>query len=225
MKYKIKIILTIVAVLLAKITFSQSIYDVLGNNNLNYFEKVNQIEAIKEAGYRGDVTIDSSALKRYVRWQTFWNSCVDAQGEFSTYLTNLSDFYPNFNQRSSNNIWESIGPRHLTAYTPPRPYIGRLQSIEVVIKGEDTTIFAGTNSAGLWKSTDGGETYNNITPNIFGGVRDIEIHPINKDTMFVTMGVVANGFLNSGFYGTGCYRTYDGGDNWENILPFNSSHI
>lgn len=65
----------------------------------------------------------------------------------------------------------------------------------------------------LWKTNDGGSTWNKVSDDSwFGAVRDIYF----KDSL---TGWIATGYLNNrNLLGGACYRTIDGGDNWQLIV-------
>ena len=71
---------------------------------------------------------------------------------------------------------------------------------------------------GLYKSTDGGQTWSNIGLQNSGVINKIVIHPANPDIIYVgTMGNIYTQDTNRGLY-----KTVDGGANWNNILFFGS---
>ena len=67
---------------------------------------------------------------------------------------------------------------------------------------------------GIYKSTDGGETWTNMGLEASGRIGRIIVHPLDPDTVFAC--AVGHG------YGPqkerGVFRTRDGGENWEQIL-------
>ncbi len=74
------------------------------------------------------------------------------------------------------------------------------------------TIFL-ARSSGLWRSTDGGDSWFRLV----GGVAtDVAIHPDNPSRMFLALG------RNLGSAGNGVYRSDDGGNTWGRVagLPF-----
>lgn len=67
---------------------------------------------------------------------------------------------------------------------------------------------------GVYKSTDGGKTWNNMGLKNSNHISQIWIHPNDSDTVLVA----AQGPLWSDGGDRGLYKTTDGGDNWERIL-------
>ncbi len=78
-------------------------------------------------------------------------------------------------------------------------------------------MWAGTPDGGLWKSTDGGSSWVNLTdtiPNI--GVADIALDPHNPDTLYMATGdgygyAYNNGIFWGGSYSNGVMKSTDGG--------------
>ncbi len=217
-----KIVVFILLIFVCFSIKSQTVFEILESDSLNYFQKIEQINNIKEKAERGLTTIDPHALKRYNRYVSFWNNRIDKTGSTSTYINETKGYSYEKNLTKQVN-WENIGPQFTTLNS--RPYQGRVQAVEVVIKGNDTIIYAGTANRGLWKSIDGGITYKNKTPNIFGGVNKIVVHPLHKDTLFIASGIYSNGLLHHGRYGAGVYRSYDGGESWQAVYPCQPSDM
>jgi photosystem II stability/assembly factor-like uncharacterized protein len=87
-------------------------------------------------------------------------------------------------------------------------------NIIYVGKGESTPRQYMTPGDGVWKSTDGGETWTNVGLRQSPYISKIRIHPTNPDIVYV--GAMGD------MYGTnpdrGVFRTKDGGKTWEKVL-------
>lgn len=73
---------------------------------------------------------------------------------------------------------------------------------------------------GLFKTTDGGETWNNVlNPNKWTGVTDVVIDPRNPDRMYAATWQRhrTEAIYMGGGPGTGLYRSEDGGQNWKKL--------
>ena len=81
---------------------------------------------------------------------------------------------------------------------------------------EDRNIFSGT-GGGLFKSTDGGNTWKQLTNGLPNNVvqLDLAISPSQPNRLYVVFGTTQPGGYASGV-GMGFYRSDDGGENWYN---------
>ncbi len=141
-----KTIIFVLLFILNLVVYSQTIYEILQSDSLNYFQKIASIEQIKLDASKGLRTIDSSALKRYVRYATFWDSRIDQNGDVVSYVNAMKN-YSNTKQNSFPVNWDNFGPRNV--YSGSAPYLGRINSVEGVIKGDDTIIYVGAANGGL----------------------------------------------------------------------------
>jgi photosystem II stability/assembly factor-like uncharacterized protein len=77
------------------------------------------------------------------------------------------------------------------------------------------TVYAGTATGGLWKSTDAGITFKPVFDDHNQSIGAVRIDPSNHDTVWVGTGETWT--RNSVSVGDGVYRTDDGGDNWKKM--------
>lgn len=85
-------------------------------------------------------------------------------------------------------------------------------------------IYAGTAGGGVWKSNDGGVTFNPIFDDYCQSIGALEIDPNDPDnTIYVGTGETWT--RNSVSYGDGLYKTIDGGVTWDKIGFENSDRI
>lgn len=206
-----------IAVLISTQIKSQTLSDIVSNVNTNYFEKQSYIQNNKTP------LLDSAAdweLKRYYRWQAFWDTRVDKNGEFITYINASGNYQAN--RQSSENIWESIGPKyqqllnHDPTDTNPWLWVGRAQSVWVN-PADLNIIYLGTNNGGLWRSENGGINWRLLTDEYAFGVHKIVVHPNNSDIMYIVTGDYANGLLRYGHYGQGIFKSEDAGETWSKL--------
>jgi len=119
-------------------------------------------------------------------------------------------------QAASLSQWESMGPSNIG---------GRVLSI-AVHPFNTSTVFAGSASGGLWKSTTGGTgvgawTYTNTGFPVLS-VSALAIDPVHPDTIYLGTGEISRyvrplvGVVGArSSYGLGVLRSVDGGSTWD----------
>lgn len=80
---------------------------------------------------------------------------------------------------------------------------------------DSNTIFAGSHSGGLWKTTDMGQHWRCVTdglrlPGL--GINSIVAHPSNAQLMYAATGTYVGTYQN---FGTGVIQSTDGGETWQ----------
>lgn len=106
----------------------------------------------------------------------------------------------------ANLEWRNIGPANM---------VGRVTDVEGV-PGNSNVVYVGAASGGVWKTLDGGLTWNPI----FDGagspsIGDIALEPGNPEVVYVGTGE-ANP-RNSVSFGDGVYKSTDGGATWTHL--------
>lgn len=116
--------------------------------------------------------------------------------------------------------WTFLGPNNLPVpyqiYYGTSPLSGRISCI-AYDPTVATTIYAGSGGGGLWKSVDGGTTWNCVSdkaPWKYPAVDCIAIDPTNHNTLYVGTGDF-DGFFNA--YNQGIMKSTDGGATWTNL--------
>jgi photosystem II stability/assembly factor-like uncharacterized protein len=101
---------------------------------------------------------------------------------------------------------------------------GRISAIDAVREGQRLTIYVGSASGGVWKSTNGGTTYKPVfdkeTTQSIGAVT---IDPKNPKVVWVGTG--ESWTRNSVSVGDGIYKSIDGGETWTNVGLRDSERI
>ncbi len=81
-------------------------------------------------------------------------------------------------------------------------------------------LFANNPERGIYRTKDGGITWENVLfiSDSTGGI-DLEIHPTNPDTIYASMWERIRHATHRSYGGetSGLFRSYDGGDNWEEL--------
>ena len=109
-------------------------------------------------------------------------------------------------QRNQLNLWEFAGPLNIG---------GRITDIEIPVDNA-TTYYVGAASGGIFKTTDGGTTWQPIFDEMdMLSIGDMEISKNNTNTIWVGTGEPNSGGGSLVYDGDGIYKSEDGGSTWE----------
>jgi photosystem II stability/assembly factor-like uncharacterized protein len=93
---------------------------------------------------------------------------------------------------------------------------GRIAALDAVHEGERLTIYVGSASGGIWKSTNGGTTFKPIfDKQSVQSIGAVTIDP--KNPKVVWAGTGESWTRNSVSIGDGIYKSTDGGESWTNM--------
>ena len=105
-----------------------------------------------------------------------------------------------------NLSWRNIGPVNMS---------GRVADVEGV-RGRPQVLYVGSASGGVWKTTDGGTTFEPIfTDQAVASVGDVAVAPSNPAVVYVGTG--EGNPRNSVSFGNGVYKSTDGGATWRHL--------
>ena len=104
----------------------------------------------------------------------------------------------------------------------PAVMSGRIAALDVVAEAP-YTIYAGAASGGVWKSADGGTTFQPVFDDHIQSIGAIAIDPNDKEVVWVGTG--ESWTRNSTSIGDGVYKTTDGGENWKRMGLEDSERI
>ncbi len=104
------------------------------------------------------------------------------------------------------------------------PFRGGRSSAVTGVPGKPLLYYFGASGGGVWKTTDGGQTYVNITDGHFGGsIGAVAVSESNNNIIYVGGGEkTVRGNVSFGY---GVWKTIDGGKNWEQVGLENSRHV
>jgi len=92
---------------------------------------------------------------------------------------------------------------------------GRITDIELH-PANDRVVYAGTAGGGVWKSNNGGATFNPIFDQYCQSIGAVEVDPSSPDNV-VWVGTGETWTRNSVSIGDGIYKTIDGGQTWKKM--------
>lgn len=165
--------------------------------------------------------------KQFKRWEYFWEQRVYPNGEFPNSVEIFKEI-ENYSKKidkeqiQNGKTWKSLGPN----FPPPAANtreqgVGRVNIIRFH-PNDELDLWIGAASGGLWRSTNGGNTWSNFPFFNFLslGVTDIAISPSNPQIIYVSTGD-ADGSIGSAnnYYSIGVAKSIDGGKTW-NITGF-----
>jgi len=227
---KTKIILTIINLFLVFICLGQmdvenfDFRSSMSTTNANFYSIKSAADAFFAVHPASD---EGGGYSEYMRWMWFWHNKVDNgnglnPGSFSHYQNAMSDFLQDpFCNGSSyyNKSWEFLGPN-------TNPYqgfegIGRITAIAVDPVNQNI-VYAGSSSGGIFKTNDISSqnpvwqvlSDNQRLPGF--GVNDIAIASLTPTTIYLATGMM---FGSGGGYGMGIMKSTDGGVNWVQKNP------
>lgn len=160
-------------------------------------------------------------FKQFKRWEYFMEPRVNAEGYLPPdALWNAYKKYETshtVSERDETANWTHLGPDDTPTEINAGYKRGSGRVNCVSFHPTDPDIFyVGAPSGGLWKTTDGGESYITTTDHLPSiGVSDIAIHPDNPDVIFIATG---DGDARD-TYSAGILKSTDAGLSWtETVL-------
>jgi len=116
-----------------------------------------------------------------------------------------------------NELFGDLRARHIG----PALMSGRINDLELHPKNP-RIIYAGSAGGGVWKSSDGGATFNPIFDDFAQSIGVVTLDPNNPDEN-IWVGTGETWTRNSVSVGDGLYRSTDGGTNWKEVAGFENS--
>lgn len=198
----------------------------------SYKEIMNVVDAYfkdPETTNRLGQTKVNRALKQWKRWDWYMSSRLGPNGEFVNINQKMIDAtglqqnrklqtengFSNLSQITSGN-WSLVGPTALSTG------IGRVDRL-AFHPTDANTVYAGSAGGGLWKTTNAGANWTNLTPDIpCQGISGIAINPDNTNILYILTGDgdsngPSNALVQSFGYmrlSTGVLKSTNGGGNW-----------
>jgi photosystem II stability/assembly factor-like uncharacterized protein len=106
------------------------------------------------------------------------------------------------------------------------PFRGGRSTAVTGVRGQIFTYYMGTTGGGVWKTTNGGTTWNNISDGYFktGGIGDVTVAPSDPNIVFVGTGEAPVRAVKTS-HGDGVYKSTDAGATWKHMGLSATRHI
>ncbi len=101
---------------------------------------------------------------------------------------------------------------------------GRVTAVAGTVQ-EPGTFYLGASGAGVWKTTDYGETWGNVSDGYFASPSIGDIAVSQSDPNILYVGTGSDGLRSNVIRGKGVYRSRDGGDSWQFVGLRETGHI
>ncbi len=101
---------------------------------------------------------------------------------------------------------------------------GRVTAVAGTVQ-EPGTFYLGASGAGVWKTTDYGETCGNVSDGYFASPSIGDIAVSQSDPNILYVGTGSDGLRSNVIRGKGVYRSRDGGDSWQFVGLRETGHI
>ena len=236
-----KRLLTLFSLLLIIISTTNAQEDAVLKQQLEGKRNLNDVMSVINTYYKNPETINRLGqrnairdLKHWKRWEWFMSSRVGTNGEFvninqkmieatgleqNRVLRTSENNLTNATQSVSGN-WGLVGPTNTTIG------IGRVDRL-AFHPTDANTVWAGTAGGGLWRTTDAGTSWTNLTPDIpCLGISGIAVNPENTNNIYILTGdgdSDISGLVDDFGYmrlSIGVLRTTNGGANWTKMGVF-----
>ncbi len=180
------------------------------NDKANFYDIQNDFNRYMDTAVNGE---KRGGYKQYKRWEWYWEKIVQPDGIFPDPMHLWNEYKKSTSKEVkkkkdvTQSTWNFLGPE-----TSPGGYygLGRVNCVRTDPKNQNT-VWAGTPSGGLWKSTNAGGSWTLITDDLLSiGVTDITFHPDNPSIMYIATGDGDAGDT----YSVGVLKSTDGGVTW-----------
>lgn len=198
---------------------AQKWVDMMSEPDANYYD----IKAQFYKDWGNKPYVKGKGWKQFHRWEAFWEPRVLEDGTFPMHDRVWNDFKQLLltNQQKSGGIgnWSPLGPYTYNNTDSWSPGHGRVNCI-AVDPNNSNTIYIGAPVGGIWKTIDGGSTWNPLGDEwSVIGVSGIAVDPNNSNIIYVATGDTDG----NDSYSIGVLKSTDGGVTWNDAGGVNAN--
>ena len=193
----------------AILSYSQSWVDLFNNRNANFYD----IQKAFNKYWAGKTHQRGQGWMVFKRWEYDMEPRVYPTGKLPDPAITYKEIHK-YRQDHGDRVndladWTPMGPYSWLSISY-NPGIGRINCITQFEKSPGT-MFAGSPSGGMWRSSTAGQTWESATDNLeVLGITSIQINQSNTNIMYIATGDGDGGDC----YSIGVLKTTNGGMNW-----------
>lgn len=188
------------------------------NYYLNYGKHIHDFSSSEQEGETGESESGQAGKSyEYMFDRMHTNHGLDPLQYFKVLKEESESIHP-YRSLNTNFDWEFLGPTNLTSGTQHNQ--GRIDCFATTSSNPGVICYAGSPTSGIWKTTDSGANWSNVTDNdipMAVGCQDIVVDPTNDNIIYASIGL--NGGMENihdiAYYGLGIYKSIDGGSSWQ----------
>ena len=176
-------------------------------------ENFHQLQKAFEEYWTGkDINAKGIGYKPFKRWEWIMAARVEDEVNRNQAIWNAYLEISAAKEVQPLGDWIQVGPKSPPTDLSTGQIVGAGRIDCIAFHPTDKAIFwIGSPTGGLWKTTDGGQTWNPLTDNLPSlGIADIVIHPQHPDTIYIATGDRDVGEI----YSAGVLKSTDGGQTW-----------
>jgi photosystem II stability/assembly factor-like uncharacterized protein len=129
-----------------------------------------------------------------------------------------------WSQERDRNVIHDSTMFHGLRYRMVGPYRGGRSTAATGVAGRPHTFFQGTTGGGVWKTTDAGNSWANVSDGFFGGsIGAVAVAPSDHNVIYVGQG--SADIRGNTSTGRGVYRSTDGGKTWTYLGLRNAGQV
>lgn len=170
--------------------------------------------------------LDTSDLKRYRRFRSFWDHRVDSLGNMWPYTQAWMNLFLGEERMQTRTMsamnWKHLGPFEMAS--PDQNYMGRFQSVAVDPENPEI-VYAGSITGGLWKTVNADASpatsvewtcLTNNFPSL--GAMDVIVHPTSTNIVYFIGSFYQTNVANVRYYSVGIFKSTDSGNSWTCVM-------